>query len=122
VYTITTDAVIQPNVTDVFIPMRLRPAFAGNITGIAFNDANANGVRDSGEAGVSGALIYIDIGGPSGNGPDGQYTIGVDIVANQLVAQPGLYNFGSALPAGNRIDRNKLGLPRHSRYRRADNR
>ena len=32
----------------------------GSIAGVAFNDANANGVKDSGEPGQAGRRIFID--------------------------------------------------------------
>jgi hypothetical protein len=33
----------------------------GQISGVKFNDADADGVRDAGEAGVSGVMIYADL-------------------------------------------------------------
>jgi hypothetical protein len=33
------------------------------VTGVAFNDANNNGVRDAGEIGVNGLVVYLDLNG-----------------------------------------------------------
>ncbi|MBM3934234.1 MAG: CHRD domain-containing protein [SAR202 cluster bacterium] len=57
---------------------------SGAVTGVKFNDANGNGVRDAGEAGIEGFTIYIDYDGDNEwdiNEPfartaaDGSYTI-----------------------------------------------
>src|ERR1700691_6196457 len=38
----------------------LSSSVTANISGTVFNDANGNGVQDSGEAGIAGATVYID--------------------------------------------------------------
>ena len=65
------------------------------ITGVVYNDANANGVQDSGEAGLAGWTVYIDIGntGSFANGDPYVYT-----------DNTGTYTF-TGLAAGNYITR-----------------
>ncbi|HKP88982.1 MAG TPA: SdrD B-like domain-containing protein [Thermoleophilaceae bacterium] len=57
---------------------------AGRVSGVKFEDVNANGVRDGGEPGLPGWTVYVDLNGNSSldagepsavTGPTGAYTI-----------------------------------------------
>ncbi|MFL5780534.1 MAG: SdrD B-like domain-containing protein, partial [Thermoleophilaceae bacterium] len=57
---------------------------AGHVSGVKFEDLNANGVRDAGEPGLPGWTIYVDLNGNSApdageptaiTGPTGAYSI-----------------------------------------------
>ncbi len=64
------------------------------ISGSAFNDANANGVRDSGEAGVSGVTIVIDANNNGIVDPTEQSTTSsVDLFYTPGVNEIGTYSF-----------------------------
>jgi hypothetical protein len=79
------------------------PPPAGTVTGTIYNDANANGAMDSGEAGVAGFTVYADLkhdgtldaGDPSAvSDPAGNYTLaGVPADGNsysiRVVPNPG---------------------------------
>ncbi|MBI3114936.1 MAG: DUF11 domain-containing protein, partial [Candidatus Kerfeldbacteria bacterium] len=64
----------------------------GTVSGVKFNDANANGVRDAGEAGVGGVTINLSTGPSTVTAADGSY------------AFPGLptgaYTVSEVVPAG----------------------
>jgi subtilisin family serine protease len=48
----------------------------GNITGFVFNDLDGDGVRDSGEAGIMGATVFIDTGAiPNGVLDSGEVSV-----------------------------------------------
>ena len=42
-------------------PLERRALLAANINGTVFDDVNANGVRDNGEAGLAGQRVFIDL-------------------------------------------------------------
>ncbi|HEY8748556.1 MAG TPA: M12 family metallo-peptidase [Tepidisphaeraceae bacterium] len=58
-YTLTLSAVSSTSPTSTPPPPPAIPA--GSISGAVFNDYNANGYRDAGDAGLSGWLIYADL-------------------------------------------------------------
>jgi hypothetical protein len=75
----------------------------GCLHGTKFNDANANGTRDPGEAGVQGVVIYVDLndngvldpGEPSAvTDANGDYTISAVGIAD------GTYSLREVLPTG----------------------
>ncbi|MFI5378499.1 MAG: SdrD B-like domain-containing protein [Tepidisphaerales bacterium] len=59
-------------------------AFPGSISGEVFNDANSNGVLDSGETGIGGWTVYLDTNG------NGQFDPGEP---SQTTAANGSYSF-----------------------------
>jgi uncharacterized repeat protein (TIGR01451 family) len=72
-------------VTTVDFGLKLTP---GHISGIVWNDVNGNGVRDSGEQGVTGVTVYLDLSGDGKDDPtDPRTKTGAD----------GTYHFDSLL-------------------------
>ena len=69
----------------------------GSITGLKFNDANANGVQDAGETGVSGVTINLLDG--QGNAVTTQTTAADGTFEFDGIA-PGSYSLSETLPAG----------------------
>ncbi|NCW77652.1 MAG: hypothetical protein EBV64_06750, partial [Oxalobacteraceae bacterium] len=74
--------------------IQLSPAaiIAGSISGVKFNDLNGNGIRDAGESGIDGVIIYLDLNN------NGQLD-GNDV--SQITASGGLYAF-SVTPDANK--------------------
>lgn len=64
--------------------------YADTVCGVAFFDANGNGVQDSSEAGISGAVIHI-----------GNYTAYADSFGHYSIAVPaGVYSIYYCAPSG----------------------
>jgi hypothetical protein len=69
------------------------------ITGVAFNDLNANGARDSGEPGLAGVTVFLDLNN------NGAFDTGEPITVTQAddpstpgVDETGQYRFDGLLP------------------------
>jgi prepilin-type N-terminal cleavage/methylation domain-containing protein len=73
------------------VDVRNEPARSAIITGAVFDDLDANGVRGSGEGGVSGALLMLNNGMKRVSGADGRYGFRVD---------PGTYTVTETDPTG----------------------
>lgn len=50
---------VADNVATTVVPFRVRPVFVGN----TFDDANSSAMREAGEAGLSGATVFLDTNG-----------------------------------------------------------
>jgi uncharacterized repeat protein (TIGR01451 family) len=73
------------------------------LSGVKFNDANGNGVRDAGEAGIGGVTIFID------SNQNGALDVGE---RTTVTASDGSYSFfGVALNQTLWIDESMTGLP-----------
>src|SRR5205085_5948588 len=73
------------------------------LSGVKFNDANNNGVRDPGEAGIGGVTIFID------SNQNGSLDVGE---RTTVTAADGSYSFfGVALNQTLWIDESMTGLP-----------
>ena len=74
--------------------IQLSPAaiIAGSISGVKFNDLNGNGIRDAGESGIDGVIIYLDLNN------DGQLD---ENDVSQITASGGRYTF-SVTPDANK--------------------
>ncbi len=64
----------------------------GSISGVVFNDSNGNGIKDTGESGISGVLITLSNGATATTSADGSYTF------SNL--QPGDYSVTETDPSG----------------------
>ena len=95
VNTVTITSTEQPAQVSSTVTDQLPPVTIGDIV---FNDANANGVQDSGETGLGGVLVSVY---RPGFGPDGIADNGDDAtaVATQTTPASGAYSFTN-LPAG----------------------
>ena len=65
----------------------------GAVSGVAFEDRNGNGVRDSGEPGVEGVVIRLGSGSEIVTDPEGAYrlddvAVGLDYVILDLMRLP----------------------------------
>lgn len=66
---------------EIAVGVRRRPGLDGRISGLAFRDANANGVYDDGEAGVSGMRVWVldrsgDVAASGVTGAGGTFDLG----------------------------------------------
>jgi hypothetical protein len=77
---------------------------ASSISGTVYNDANANGSRQSTEAGLAGRLVYLDTNG-NGSLDSGEPSAATDVLGN--------YAF-TALSAGTYLVREVLGSGWHA--------
>ena len=77
------------------------PVLNGGIEGTLFNDANGNGIQDSGEAGLAGRKVYVDLNG-DGHWDTGEPYALTDTDGNYAITglPPGTYDVLEALPAG----------------------
>ncbi|MEK8049722.1 CARDB domain-containing protein [Ideonella sp. DXS22W] len=73
----------------------------GQVAGLVFDDRDADGVRDDGEAGIAGATVFIDTNG-NGQADDGETTVTTDAQGHWQLGglRAGTLTFTEALPAG----------------------
>jgi hypothetical protein len=85
------------------------PATTGTITGEVFNDTNGNAKLDSGEKGLAGVVVYLDLtnnGTLDGSDPktmtdaNGNYSFTNLAPGNYIVRQVGPSGFKQSLPTG----------------------
>ena len=75
-----------------------------SIYGTVFNDANANGVQDAGEAGIAGVTVTLDGGTSSSTNTLGQYTFLIAGAGAHTVAETDPDGFRSTTPNAVIID------------------
>jgi len=76
---------------------------SGSISGVVYNDANTNGVRESSEAGVSGRVVYIDTNRNfTRDGGEPNVTTGSDGSWRFDSLAPGGYLVRNEIPSGSR--------------------
>ncbi len=87
--------------------INIPPALAG----IVFNDLNANGVKDTGEAGLAGIKVYLDTNN-NGKLDAGEPVATTDSTGKYVFVtlNPGTYVVREVLPAGYRIDSPAAGF------------
>jgi len=81
----------------------VNPLGAGSISGTVFNDANNNAVRDVGEGGLAGVVVYLDLN-QDGKLDPGEPTATTDVNGNYTFANvlDGSYVVREATPTGYR--------------------
>lgn len=86
---------------DVSVMLNARGAPGGSIAGTVFVDANGNGARDPGEAGLAGVQVYLDANN-NGKLDPGETVVSTDAAGNYLFGNlpPGNYTVREVVPAG----------------------
>ncbi len=82
------------------LEVRLTPA-TGSISGVAYNDLNANGVQDASEPGIAGQTVFIDLHQDGTLDPGDPTTTTASDGSYQFTGlQPGTYLVSQVLPSG----------------------
>ena len=79
----------------------------GSISGVVYNDANANGTQDTGEAGISGRTVFIDANN-NGALDTGETSVVTDANGRLHLLEsffPAVYSIGQVVPSGSARDR-----------------